>query len=164
MCNGLLALCQLSPQPAPLELGGCQDSSLDPVKDGLHAAEGVVVTEVELRRRFVALLDGREAAVPPVLYLPLRRVLTSARYLPWEVLEDHCLGVGILLSHVPVLLGSYLRRDLLGAVHRVVETSRYWNALGNISHGPRQINLEPRSVNVVKSILAARCQSLELVA
>jgi hypothetical protein len=84
MSNGLLAVCQLSPQPAPLELSGCYDSSFDPVKDGPHAAEGVVVGEVELRRRFVALPDVREAAVPLVLDLPLRRILSSARYLCWK--------------------------------------------------------------------------------
>jgi hypothetical protein len=59
MSNGLQALCQLSRQPAPLELSGCQDSSFDPVEDGLHSAEVVVVGEVELRRRLLALLDGR---------------------------------------------------------------------------------------------------------
>jgi hypothetical protein len=72
--------------PAVSTAGSCQDSSLDPVKDGPHAAEGVVVGEVELRLRLVVLPDVWEAAVPLVLYLPLWRVLSSARYLPWEVL------------------------------------------------------------------------------
>jgi hypothetical protein len=149
MCNGILALRQLSPKPASLELGSGKDSSLDPVKDGLHAAEGVVVSEVELSRRLVAFPDDRVAAVPLVLYLPFWRVLPGAGYLRWEVLEDHRLGVGVLPCHIPMLLRSCLRGNLLGAIHRVVETSLYWNALGNISHGPRQINQEPWSVNVV---------------
>jgi hypothetical protein len=58
MSNRLLALGQLPPQPAPLELGGCEYSSPDPVKDGLHAAEGVVVGEVDLCRCLVALPDN----------------------------------------------------------------------------------------------------------
>ena len=68
MSNGLLALGQLPPQPAPLELGGCQDPSFDPVEDGPHAAEGVVVSEVELHRRLVAFPDGQDAAVQLLLY------------------------------------------------------------------------------------------------
>jgi hypothetical protein len=136
MCNGLLALRQLSPQPAPLELGSEKDSSLDPVEDGLHAAEGVVVSEVELRRRLVAFPDDRVAAVPLVLYLPFRWVLPSARYLRGEILEDHCLGVGVIPSRIPMLLRSYLRGNLLGAIHRVIETSLHWDAQGDISHLP----------------------------
>jgi hypothetical protein len=51
-----------------------QDSPFDAIKDGLHAAEGVVVSEVELSRRLVAFPDDLVAAVPSVLYLPLRRI------------------------------------------------------------------------------------------
>jgi hypothetical protein len=77
---GLLALCQLSPQPAPLELGSGQDSSLAAVEDGFHAAEGVVVSEVELNQRLIAISDDREFAIPLALYLPFWRVLPSTRY------------------------------------------------------------------------------------
>jgi hypothetical protein len=163
MRNGLLALCQLSPQRAPLELRSGQDSSLDAVEDGLHAAEGVVLSEVELCRRLVAFPDDRKAAVPLVLYLPLWRILLSARCLPGEVLEDHCLSVGVFPSHIPMLLQSYLQGNLLGAIHLIVETSLYRDALGDIGHGPRQIDLEPGAVDVVQGILVAGRQGLELV-
>jgi hypothetical protein len=123
----------------------------------------VVVSEVELGQSIVAFPDDREAAVPLVLYLPLGRILPSARYLDREVLEDHCLSVGILWSHIPMLLRSYLRRNLLGTIHRIVETGLYGEALGNIGHGPRQIDLEPGAVDVVQGILVAGRQGLELV-
>jgi hypothetical protein len=134
MRNGLLALCQLSPQPAPLDLGAMQDPSFDAFKDGLHTAKGVVVGEVELSRRLVAFLDDRVAAVPPVLYLPFRWIFLGTRYSHREILEDHRLGIGVFPSHIPIFLGSYLCWDLLRAVHGVVDSGLHWETLGDVGY------------------------------
>jgi hypothetical protein len=112
-----------------------KDSSLDAVEDGLHAAEGVVVSEAELGQRLVAIPDNQEAAVPLALYLPLWRILPSTRYPRQEILEDHCLSVGVLPSHISMLLRFYFRGILLCAIHRIVDTSLYREALGDIVHG-----------------------------
>jgi hypothetical protein len=107
-----------------LELGGCDDSSFDPVKDGLYAAKGVVVGEVELRRRLVALPNNRVTPVLLALNLPFQWILLSAGHLCREVLQNHGLSVGVLLCHIPVLFQSDLHWDLLGAVCWVVEAGR----------------------------------------
>jgi hypothetical protein len=86
-------------------------------------------------------------AVPFALDLPFLWILTSARHLRREVLQDHGLGIGELLSHIPLLLGSNLHRDLLSAVH--------WEALGDLGHRPGQVNLESRSVDIVEHIFVA---------
>jgi hypothetical protein len=141
MRNGLLALGQLSPQSTPLNLGAVEYPSFDAVEDGPHAAEGVVVGEVELCRRVVALLGDRVAAIPPVLYFPFRRVFLGTRYPRREILEDHCLSVGVFPCHIPRFLGSYFRSDLLCAVHWVVDAGLHWEALGDVGYRARQVDL-----------------------
>jgi hypothetical protein len=134
MRNGLLALCQLLPQPASLDMGTVQDPSFDALKDGLHAAEGVVVGEVELSWRLVAFSDNRVAAVPPVLYFPFWWIFLGTRYPRREILEDHRLSVGLFPSHIPIFLGSYFRWDLLRAIHRIVDPGLHWETLGNVGY------------------------------
>jgi hypothetical protein len=129
MRNGLLALRKLSPQSTPLYLGAVEDPSLDAVEDCSHTAEGVVVRQVELRRRVVALLDGGVATIPPVLYFPFRRILLGAGYPRREILEDHRLCVGVFPYHIAKFLGPYFCRDLLSAVDGVVHVGlhgRHW--------------------------------------
>jgi hypothetical protein len=163
MRNGLLALRQLSPQSTPLYLGTVEDPSFDAVKNRPHTAEGVVVRQVELRWRVVALSDGGVAAIPPVLYFPFLRILFGARYPRREILEDHCLCVGVLLRHIAKFLGAYFRRNLLGAVDGVVHSGLHGDAIGYVGYGPRQIYLESGALDVVQGVLVSRGQRLEFV-
>jgi hypothetical protein len=155
MSNGVLALGQLSPQLAPLELGCCENSSLDPVKQELHAAKGVVIGEVELGWCLVAAPDVRVTASLFALDLPFWWILPSARHLCQEVLQDHGPGVGKPLGHIPVLLRSDLRWNLLSAVHWVVEMGLHLEALGDVGHQPGQVDLESWSLYIVEPIFVA---------
>jgi hypothetical protein len=163
MCNGLLALRQLSPQSTPLHLGAVEDPSFDAVKNGSHTAEGMIVREVELCRRVVALFDDGVAAIPSVLYFPFRRVFLGTRHPRREILEDHRLSVVVFPRHIAKFLRSYFRRDLLGAVHWVVNAGLHWKTLGDVGYRARQVDLELGAVYVVQRVLVARGQCLELV-